>query len=110
MTSGRRAAHRLVVEAPAAQDAAAVVLGDDVGRGAQRQRQLAGARLAHVEADAALAARRVVEREGAVRRVGLDGDGAQQVEVGARLDADHVGAELGEQHAELGRRPPHSRR
>ena len=70
---------------------------------AERQRQRASARLAHVEADAALAARRVVEGEGAVRRVGLDGDGAQQIEMGARFDADHLGAELGEQRADLGR-------
>src|SRR2546428_10152043 len=63
---GAHAAHVLVIEAPFADHVAAVVLDDDVGRGAERERQLAATRGAEIERDAQLPARSVVEGPRAV--------------------------------------------
>ena len=91
--------HVLVVEAPAADDPAAVVLRHHVGGGAEAPRQLAAALRPEVEADALLAAVLVVEGPGTIRRVGLDGDAPEEIEVGARLELHDVGAELSEHPA-----------
>src|SRR5207249_10538101 len=66
------------------------------------ERQLAAARGAEVERDAQLPARGVVEGPRAVDGVGLDRHAAEEVDVGARLDLDDLGAELGEQRPGLG--------
>ncbi len=55
-----------------------------------------------VERDAAAAAALVVEREAPVDQLDLAAAHAQHVEVGPRLDLDHVGAELRQDAAELG--------
>src|SRR5439155_14692006 len=99
---GTDAAHVLVVEAPLADHVAAVVPDDDVGRRAEAERQLAPARRAEIERDAQLPARGIVEGPRAVDGVGLDRDAAEEVDVGARLDLDDLGAELGEQRPGLG--------
>src|SRR5438477_4684234 len=99
---GAEAAHVLVVEAPLADHVATVVLDDDVSRGAEAERQLAAARGTEIERDAQLPARGVVEGPRAVDGVGLDRDAAEEVDVGARLDLDDLGAELGEQRPGLG--------
>src|SRR5204863_449222 len=68
---GAEAAHVLVVEAPLADHVATVVLDDDVGRGAEAERQLAAARGTEIERDAQLPARGIVEGPRAVDGVGL---------------------------------------
>src|SRR5206468_6572380 len=99
---GSHAANVLVVEAPFGDDAAAVVLGDHVCRGAEMERELAAAWRAQVEAHALLPAAFDVERPAAVRLVALERHEPQEVEVRARLDLDHFRTELAQEAAELG--------
>src|SRR5439155_15592429 len=89
-------------ESPAAHHAAAVVLHHHVGRRAESERELPPARRREIEADALLAARLEVEGPGTVRRVGLHREATEEVQVPAGLDLDHLGAELGEEPADLG--------
>ena len=83
-------AHRVVVDAEAVLDVGAEVLDHDVGTPRQREEDLAAARVLQVERDAALVAVQVLE-------VGAVAAAAGDVVVGAgRLDADHLGAPVGE--------------
>ena len=95
-------AHGVVAEASSFERAAPLVLGDDVGRRAQGERELTPAFGVEVERDAAPTAALVVEGEALVDELDAAAAHAQHVEVGPRLDLDHVGAQLREDRAHLG--------
>ena len=89
----------LVAEALAVHDAGAEVLDEDVGVAHQAADELDAARLADVDADAALVAVEALEVGAAdVRRQAAGAVGvADRVAAAGLLDLDHVGAHVAEQ-------------
>src|SRR5574342_1348841 len=94
--------HGLVVETEAPEQTALTVLGHDVRRCAEPQRQVTAGLGVEIEAHAPLPAILVVEHEGAVRASGLRSQPTQKVGARNRLDLDDLRTEIGEDAAQLG--------